>query len=102
MENTSNTTSEQELLKMRDEGKINESEYQQLLSAMQKPSIEEIEKQKSNEPEFKAFRKRVLTGSMIICAFGLPIGVVLNLPYVWIMSILGLIIGGIKLRWGKK
>ena len=52
MENTSNTTSEQELLKMRDEGKISEEEYEQLLSAMRNKSNPEKELQLSSGSEF--------------------------------------------------
>jgi len=37
MENTPNVSSEDELLELRNEGKISEAEYQQLLAAMRKP-----------------------------------------------------------------
>ncbi len=93
-----NVSSEQQLKQLLDEGKINEEEYQQLFSAMQKPSTPEIEKQKSNEPEFMAYRKRLLTGGLIICIFGLWIGLFLKLPYVWILSLAGIIICIIKLK----
>lgn len=91
-----NSTSEQQLKQLLDEGKINESEFQELLSAMQKPSTTEIEKQKSNEPEFMAYRKRLLIVGLIICIFGLWIGLFLKLPYVWILSLAGIIICIIK------
>jgi hypothetical protein len=51
----------------------------------------------SNEPEFRAFRKRVLIGSLVICLFGLPIGLYLGIPYVYILSIIGILIAGFKL-----
>ena len=70
---------------------------EQLLSAMSNTSNTEKDNQVSNEPEFRAFRKRVLTGCMIIGLLGLPIGFALNLPYVWIMCILGLVGSSIKL-----
>jgi hypothetical protein len=55
-----------------------------------------MEKQ-SNEPEFQAFRKRVLTGSLILCCVGLPVGIALKIPYVWILSIIGIIFASLKL-----
>jgi len=39
MENVSNVSSEEELLKLREEGKISEAEYDDLLSAMEKPPV---------------------------------------------------------------
>ena len=39
MENVSNVSSEEELLQLRNEGKISEAEYQDLLGAMKKPSL---------------------------------------------------------------
>ncbi|MBN2591217.1 MAG: hypothetical protein JXA96_15240 [Sedimentisphaerales bacterium] len=91
-------TSEQQLDQLLKEGKINEEEYKQLHSAMNNSSDEVIEKQVSSEPEFKAFRKRVLTGSMILAILGLPIGFAYNLPHVWIMGIICIIVAAIKLR----
>ena len=49
------------------------------------------------EPQFEAHRKRVLTGSFILCLIGLPIGILLKLPYVWGLAIAGIIIAGAKL-----
>ena len=92
-----NLTSEQKLDQLLKQGKINEDEYKQLISAMSNNSNPEKEQQVSSEPEFRAFRKRVLTGCMIISILGLPIGFALNLPYVWIMGILCIIVSGIKL-----
>ena len=91
------TSSEQQLKQLLDEGKINEEQYEQLLSAMNNPSNQEKENQTTTEPEFRAFRKRVLTGCMIIAVLGFPIGLYFNLPHIWIMSILCLIVSGIKL-----
>ena len=50
-----NKTSEQELKQLLDEGKINEEEYRQLLSAMNNPSNQEKEKQVSSEQEFNTY-----------------------------------------------
>ena len=52
---------------------------------------------KPAELQFKAFRKRVLTGGFIVCLLGLPIGLLLNLPYIWGLVIAGIIIAGAKL-----
>jgi hypothetical protein len=49
------------------------------------------------EPQFVAFRKRLLAGALIICLIGLPIGILLRLPYVWVLAILGIIVAGAKL-----
>ena len=43
MENISNASSEEELLQLRNEGKISEVEYQDLLAAMRTPSPENVE-----------------------------------------------------------
>jgi hypothetical protein len=51
----------------------------------------------SAEPQFEAYRTRVLTGALIICLIGLPIGLLLRLPYVWGLAIAGIIIAGGKL-----
>jgi hypothetical protein len=51
----------------------------------------------SNEPQFEAYRKRVLTGSFALCIAGVPIGLVLHLPYVWILGIVGIVVSGWEL-----
>jgi hypothetical protein len=70
MEYLSNVSSEEELSRLRRQGKITEGEYGELLGAMGK-SATEIGRASSSEPEFEAFRTRVLTGVMIMCAIGL-------------------------------
>jgi hypothetical protein len=52
----------------------------------------------SERKEFDKFRKRVLLCSLFICIVGLPVGLYLKLPYVWLLSIAGLIISIIKLK----
>lgn len=42
MENVSNISSEEELLQLRNEGKISEEEYQQLLNTMRKPLSDDV------------------------------------------------------------
>ncbi|MCC6694812.1 MAG: zinc-ribbon domain-containing protein [Candidatus Hydrogenedentes bacterium] len=51
------------------------------------------------EPEFHAHRKRVLIGCTILCAVvGLPAGIALEQPWVIILSLVGIAVGGFKLR----
>jgi hypothetical protein len=51
----------------------------------------------SDEPQFEAFRKRILTGSLVLCIAAIPIGLALHLPYVWILGIAGIVVAGWKL-----
>ena len=51
----------------------------------------------SSEPEFRAFRKRLLTGGLILCIIGFPVGIVLKLPYVWVLAGIGAIVASVKL-----
>ena len=60
------------------------------------------ESNQTSEPKFDTFKKRVLTGSLIICLLGLPIGLILKLPYVWLLSIAGIIVTSFKLHKIKK
>lgn len=50
-----------------------------------------------SEPEFRAFRKRLLTGSLILCIIGVPAGLALKLPYVWVLAIVGIVVASVKL-----
>jgi hypothetical protein len=52
---------------------------------------------KPAEPQFEAYRKRVLRGGLVICLLGLPVGLLLDIPYVWGLAIVGIIIAGAKL-----
>lgn len=97
MENPSHISSQEELAQLRQEGKITEAEYRDLLAAMQSPTATRTEPQSPAEPEFKAFRQRILTGSLVLCIVGLPVGLALRLPYVWLLSIAGIIVAAIKL-----
>jgi len=98
MEDVSNISSEEELLHLRNEGKISEGQYQDLLAAMRKSVPSDGSAKAPPEPEFRAFRKRVLIGGMIICWIGLPAGFILDLPLVWALSIVGLFVAAIKMR----
>jgi hypothetical protein len=97
MENISNVSSEEELLQLRDEGKISEDEYRELLEALKKPGSEHAKPAQAPEPQFDALRVRLLTFSLVSCIIGLPTGLMLKLPYVWGLSILGLIVAPMKL-----
>ena len=97
MEGISNITSEEELLQLRDDGKISEAEYAELLEAMNNPTSGKSEPLTAAEPQFEAFRVRLLTFGLVSCIIGLPVGLILKLPYVWGLSILGLIVAPMKL-----
>jgi hypothetical protein len=97
MEDPSNVSSHEELSRLREEGKITEAEYRDLLAAMQRPAASDPQPHPNAEPQFQAFRQRVLTGGSLICVIGLPAGLVLHLPIVWILSIVGIVVAPIKL-----
>ncbi len=96
MENVSNVSSEEELLKLREEGKISEQEYEELLRTIRRSLGNNSNVESPAEPQFQAFRKRILIGSLIICILGVPIGLMLDLPLVWGLGILGIIVIPIK------
>ncbi len=96
------TNSEEELSKLREQGKISEAEYEQLHAAMQSASAPETRASASSgscplTKELYALRKRVLLTAFVICLLGLPTGLVLNLPLVWGLSILGLV--AVPIKW---
>jgi hypothetical protein len=97
MEHASSTSSQEELLRLREEGKITEAEYERLPAAMQSPATTEPPADRCAEPQFRAFRQRILTAGLVICIIGLPIGIALGLPIVWILSIVGMVAAPIKL-----
>jgi hypothetical protein len=45
----------------------------------------------SDEPQFEAYRKRVLKGCIVVCAVSVPIGLIVHMPYVWILGIVGIV-----------
>ena len=97
MKDSASASSQEELLRLREEGKISEAEYQNLLAAMQAPTAAEPQPDPNDEPQFRAFRRRVLTGGLVICLIGLPAGLALHLPIVWILSIVRIVVAPIKL-----
>jgi hypothetical protein len=96
MESASHASSEEELLQLREEGKISEQEYDELLGAMRKPPANHSRIKPPAEPQFQAFRKRVMIGGFIISLFGVIFGLILELPHVWILGIIGVIVAPLK------
>jgi hypothetical protein len=96
MESVSNVSSEEELLKLREEGKISEQDYKELLVTIRRSPGNNSNVESPAEPQFQAFRKCILIGSLIICILGIPFGLILELPLVWGLGILGIIVVPIK------
>lgn len=96
MESASHVSSEEELLKLREEGKISEQEYEELLGAMRRSPAADFPIQPPTEPQFQAFRKRITIGGLIISILGVIVGFVLKLPLVWGLGILGIIVVPLK------
>ncbi len=96
MESPSHVSSEEELLQLRDEGKIIEQEYEELLGAMKKPPANHSRMKPPAEPEFQAFRKRVMIGGFIISILGVIFGLILELPFVWVLGFIGMIVAPLK------
>ncbi len=96
MENVSNVSSEEELLKLREEGKINKQEYEELLGTIRRSHRNNSSKELPAEPQFQAFRKRIMVGGLIMSIVGIVFGLILNLPLVWGLGILGIIVVPIK------
>ncbi len=96
MENVSNVSSEEELLKLREEGKISEQEYEELLGTIRRSPVNNSSVESPAEPQFQAFRKRIMVGGLIMSIVGIVFGLILNLPLVWGLGILGIIVVPIK------
>lgn len=102
MDNVSNVSSEEELLKLREEGKISEQEYAELLGTIRRSHRDKSGKDFPAEPQFQAFRKRILVGGFVICIMGIVFGLILKLPLVWGLGILGIIVIPLKSRINNK
>ena len=96
MEPKIDVSSEEELLKLREEGRISDAEYEELLEAIRMRPARNSDVKPPTEPEFQAFRKRILIGGFIICILGVVLGFVLNLAIVWGLGLLGIIVIPIK------
>ena len=100
-------SSEEELLRLRSDGKISQSEYEELFEAMRRSGSEPVEAPRCMDPEFHAFRRRILIGGLSMCIVGLPLGLILKLPdatrvYVCVLSAVGIVVASIKLYRLKK
>ena len=102
MENVSNVSSEEELLKLREEGKISEQEYEELLMTIRRSPGNNSSVESPAEPQFQAFRKRIMVGGLIMSIVGIVFGLILNLPLVWGLGILGIIVVPIKFHLVNK
>lgn len=102
MENVLNVSSEEELLKLREEGKISEQGYAELLGTIRRSPGNKPSKDLPAEPQFQAFRKRILVGGFVICIMGIIFGLILKLPLVWGLGILGIIVIPLKSRINNK
>jgi hypothetical protein len=91
-----NVSSEEELLKLHEEGRISDAEYEELLRAIRRRPAGNSGVKPPAEPQFQAFRKRIRVGGFIICTLGIIFGLVLNLPFVWSLGLLGIIVIPIK------
>ncbi|MEJ2705785.1 MAG: hypothetical protein P8Z79_25385 [Sedimentisphaerales bacterium] len=96
MEYGLNVSSEEELLKLREEGKISQREYEELLGAMKKPPAGRGPAKPPGEPQFQAFRRRIMIGGFVISVLGVIFGLILKLPLVWGLGILGIIVVPLK------
>lgn len=96
MKSASETSSEEKLLELREQGKISEDEYEELLGTIRKPSAGSSGARTPAEPQFEAFRKRVLIGCFAISILGIVLGLILELPHVWVLGIIGIIVAPLK------
>jgi hypothetical protein len=96
MESKTNVSSEEELLKLHEEGRISDDDYEELLGAIRRRPAGNSGVKPPAEPQFRAFRKRILVGGFIICVFGVIFGLILKLAFVWGLGLLGIIVVPIK------
>ncbi len=47
-------------------------------------------------------RQRALTYALVVSIIGLAVGIAMNLPYVWGLSIAGIIVAGLKMLWDRR
>jgi len=84
MENVSNISSEEELLQLRNEGKISQYEYQDLLSAMRKPSPSSDEEAAPEIDKAKSKRKLGIIAFVLMLA-----GIVLPVVCILLLYVVG-------------
>ena len=57
---------------------------------------------RDQEPEFRAWRLRLLKRARILCIVALPVGILMQLPVVWILASLGIIVSSINIHRASK
>ena len=67
-----------------------------------KPTPVDNDIARDQEPEFRAWRLRLLTRARILCIVALPVGILLQLPVVWILAILGIIVSSKNIHLASK
>jgi hypothetical protein len=70
MENLSDVSSEEELVRLRDQGKISEVEYGELLAAMQKTAERERKSEAPEQPRSKRRRGKIAFALMLLGVIG--------------------------------
>ena len=91
-------TSEQELRQMLKDGTISEDEYRQLKESMEKHKGRQTSSPKKMSDSELALPKKLLIYGLTTSVIGLPVGLMLSLPYVWGLSIAGIIISVYKMK----
>jgi hypothetical protein len=81
MENVSNISSEEELLQLRNEGKISEAEYQDLLDSLQKATKVHIE---PTTPEIDKAKSKRKLGKIAFCL--MLLGIVVVPVWFWVTA----------------
>ena len=84
MENVSNISSEEELLQLRNEGKISETEYEELREAIQKTPTPDIRSEVPETNKAKSKRKLGITAFVLMLA-----GIVLPVVCILLLSVVG-------------
>ncbi len=89
MESALNVSSEEELLQLRNEGRVSEAEYQDLLAAMRKTSLSEDEKFAPGTDKTKSKRK-LGKRAFVLMLLGIILPVVwfLTMELLWLISVL--------------
>ncbi|MCE5184904.1 MAG: hypothetical protein LLF76_02120 [Planctomycetaceae bacterium] len=90
-------TSEQDLKRLLEEGKITQEDYSQLNETMSKSKHTHPSSLGMSASEF-ALRKRLLIYGFVVCCIGLPAGLLLKLPVVWGLALAGILIGFFKMK----
>jgi hypothetical protein len=59
-----------------------------------------VDRDSMSRAEYRAIvRRRMLVYALVVSLIGLPVGLLLELPYVWGLSCVGIVVAGIRLCW---